>query len=193
MIGTQDTFLPSQHLTVALWGHECALSGDLVYPLALAFQSHTQVSGLGMRLVQCVYSSPHRQYMQNPNAIIMCIQGKVHVSFKITPETKDMGQGWSVRVILWFFSFISDGSVDAERSIVTDLVSQMDPDGRHSLYLSLSLSSPHPFITFFLFPSLFLLSYLISPSPSLSAFPFLLSSLRPPPLPSFSFLSSSTL
>ena len=88
----------------------------------------------------CIYSSPHRQYMQNPNAIIMCIQGKVHVSFKTTPETKDMGQGWSVRVILWFFSFISDGSVDAERSIVTDLVSQMDPDGRHSLYLSLSLS-----------------------------------------------------
>ena len=119
--------------------------------------------------------------MQNPNAIIMCIQGKVHVSFKTTPETKDMGQGWSVRVILWFFSFISDGSVDAERSIVTDLVSQMDPDGRLSLYPpppppppSLSLL---PSLLHSLLPLLFLLSYLISPS--LSAFPFLPSSLCP--------------
>ena len=32
--------------------------------------------------------------MQNPNAIIMCIQGKVHVSFKTTPETKDTGEGF---------------------------------------------------------------------------------------------------
>ena len=143
-----------------------------------------------MRLVQCVYSSPHRQYMQNPNAIIMCIQGKVHVSFKITPETKDMGQGWSVRVILWFFSFISDGSVDAERSIVTDLVSQMDPDGRHSLYLSLSLL-PSPL--HYLLPLPFSLSPLL-PYLSLSlTLCFPLPPLLSLPLHSLSFLSSSTL
>ena len=54
--------------------------------------------------------------MGNPNAIIMCIQG-------IT-----IGNNYGCTCDLVCVHL--DGAVDAERSIVTDLVSQSDPEGK---------------------------------------------------------------
>lgn len=60
------------------------------------------------------------QHMNNPNAIILCIQGTVLQT-----------RCWHMALCLFNTNshWLSDGSVDAERSNVTELVGKMDPQG----------------------------------------------------------------
>lgn len=92
-----------------------------------------------------------KAYMQNPNAIILCIQGKSGVHYSLhTYMYRDLAASIRNRKLIcenmvflrqsFIFTFILtfihvDGSVDAERSIVTDLVSQMDPQGKRTIFV----------------------------------------------------------
>lgn len=59
-------------------------------------------------------------YMNNPNAIILCIQVFSYYSLYLC------------HIISHIFQ---DGSVDAERSNVTDLVAQCDPQGKRTIFV----------------------------------------------------------
>lgn len=88
-----------------------------------------------------------KAYMQNPNAIILCIQGEPWVYYLLLHQSY-IRQHLLLTILIVMIStplllYIScdipclppDGSVDAERSIVTDLVSQMDPQGKRTIFV----------------------------------------------------------
>ena len=70
-----------------------------------------------------------KQYMDNPNSIILCIQGKILSAY--WPLSRLILRRCSC---LNFWSHL-DGSIDAERSNVTDLVTSVDPQGKRTIFV----------------------------------------------------------
>lgn len=88
-------------VTLSEGPHHVAMFKDSSREFDLTKEEDTVTSGMAPDTKDTIFSMS-KAYMQNPNAIILCIQ---------------------------------DGSVDAERSIVTDLVSQMDPQGKRTIFV----------------------------------------------------------
>ncbi|KAI2663648.1 Dynamin-like 120 kDa protein, mitochondrial [Labeo rohita] len=88
-------------VTLSEGPHHVAMFKDSTREFDLGKEEDTVTSGMAADTKETIFSIS-KAYMQNPNAIILCIQ---------------------------------DGSVDAERSIVTDLVSQMDPQGKRTIFV----------------------------------------------------------
>ena len=65
--------------------------------------------------------------MQNPNAIIMCIQGLSVLPCHVIVSCLSCDSHVTC--------IIQDGGVDAERSIVTDLVREVDGEGRRTIFV----------------------------------------------------------
>lgn len=90
--------------------------------------SQTVTAGMASDTKETIFKMS-KAYMQNPNAIILCIQGDPWVDCW---QLCDAGSSGLYRSNL---CLPVDGSVDAERSIVTDLVSQMDPHGKRTIFV----------------------------------------------------------
>ena len=94
-------------------------------------------------------------HMENPNAIILCIQGenkdvwsllkyfvfwfislyKARNQSNSSVDNVQVGRNMNPYESLILFAFYADGALDAERSNVTDLVSQMDPTGKRTIFV----------------------------------------------------------
>ncbi|KAF3690831.1 Dynamin-like 120 kDa protein, mitochondrial [Channa argus] len=88
-------------VTLSEGPHHVAMFKDSGREFDLTKEEDTVTTGMASDTKETIFSIS-KAYMQNPNAIILCIQ---------------------------------DGSVDAERSLVTDLVSQMDPQGKRTIFV----------------------------------------------------------
>ncbi len=78
------------------------------------------------------------QHMENPNAIILCIQGELFLlcsAFLTDSDKSSLGHFFSSRNKHHTWLYVADGSLDAERSNVTDLVSSMDPSGKRTIFV----------------------------------------------------------
>ena len=88
-----------------------------------------------------------KSHMENPNAIILCIQGCHWLRHFVSQQIawSAFFCDWSLVNVRFSVSSIcrccyatitsTDGSLDAERSNVTDLVSSMDPSGKRTIFV----------------------------------------------------------